>query len=285
MNTPLVSVICLCYNHARFVGEAIASVLNQTHTNVQLIVVDDASSDGSVETIREILKDHPGVIFIALEKNLGNCRAFNRGLALANGNYIVDLSADDVLYPTRLEEGIQSLISAGPEYGVNYADAELISEEGKHVGWHSDKIPHDTVPQGDIYKDVIGRYFINSPTMMIRSEVFKVLGGYDESLAYEDFDFWVRSSRTFLYCYTPHALVKRRLVRTSMTQQQYKRNSPQMFSTFLVCQKIKEMNRNASESKALRKRILYEMRKAISVGELGLFSKYALLLLDSRKGH
>jgi glycosyltransferase involved in cell wall biosynthesis len=277
MNSPLVSVICLCYNHRKFVREAITSVFSQTHVNIQLIVVDDASSDDSADIIREVLNDRPDVIFLALDRNLGNCRAFNVGLELAGGKYILDLAADDALYPTRIEAGIRALEERGPSFGVNYSDAELISEDGARIGFHSTRFPHETNPQGDIYEDVIARYFINSPTMISRREVFDDLGGYDETLAYEDFDFWVRSARKWLYCYTPEALIKRRIVGTSMTRQQYKRNSPQLLSTFFVCQKIKRMNRSSQEHKALRKRIFYEMRKAFAVGEMRLVVKYIKL--------
>lgn len=276
MTTPLVSVICLCYNHARFAEEAINSVLNQTYSNVELIVVDDHSMDNSVEIIKETLKGLP-IQFINLESNLGNCTAFNIGLEKAGGDFIIDMAADDVLLPNRIEKGVQIFDSAGVDVGVHFSDAELIDENGATLGHHSDRFPHTSIPQGDIYLQILSRYFINSPTMMMRRQVFEKLGGYDGSLAYEDFDFWVRSSRNFKYCYSREPLVKQRMLSTSLGQQQYRFRSSQLKSTLIVCRKAFELNKTRDEHVALKKRILYEARMAILLGELRIGWSYMKL--------
>ena len=282
MELPLVSVICLCYNHGRFVKEAIESVSLQTHPRIQLVVVDDASTDNSVKIISESIRNRPEVTFLALPRNLGNCQAFNKGFAASTGSFIIDLAADDILMPNRIEAGITAFASIGSEYGVHFSDAELIDEAGNHIGFHSDRFPHGSIPEGDIYKDLIYRYFINSPTMMMRRTVLEELGGYDESLAYEDFDFWIRSSRECKYGYSADALVKKRMLKNSMSKDQFRRNSIQLISTFRVCEKIFELNRTIDESKALSQRIRYEMKKAISLGEWYLALRYFKLLLRNR---
>src|SRR5258706_191229 len=218
MELPMVSVICLCYNHAPFVNEAITSVLRQTHPRVQLVVVDDASTDNSLQVIKESILDRPEITFLPLQQNFGNCRAFNKGLAASTGSFIIDLAADDVLMANRVEAGLNAFASLGPDYGVHFSDAELIDEAGNRIGYHSDRFPHGSIPQGDIYKDLISRYFINSPTMMLRRSVLEKMGGYDESLAYEDFDLWIRSSREWKYAYTPEPLVRKRMLRSSMSR-------------------------------------------------------------------
>ena len=278
MNTPLVSVVCLCYNQEQFVEEAIQSVRHQTYPNVQLIVVDDYSTDESVEVIKRTLPHYPGAEFIACSSNLGNCSAFNKGFVKAKGDFIIDLSADDILLPERIEKGVKIFQSAGAEVGVNFTDAEQIDEKGKSQGYHSDRFPHDTIPHGDVYREVISRYFINSPTMMMRRAVFEKLGGYDESLAYEDFDFWVRSARYFKYCYTAEPLVKRRIVSSSLGRKQYSKGSGQLRSTLKVCEKVYALNKTSEENDALKKRILYEMRQTLRVGEIRLAWEYWKLL-------
>ena len=282
MELPLVSVICLCYNHARFVKEAIESVRLQTHTKVQLVVVDDASTDNSVQVIRESIQDRPEITFLSLPQNLGNCRAFNKGFATSTGSFIIDLAADDVLMPNRIEAGLNAFASLGPDYGVHFSDAELIDEAGNRIGYHSDRFPHASIPQGDIYKDLISRYFINSPTMMMRRSVLEKLGGYDESLAYEDFDFWMRSSRECKYGYTAEPLVKKRMLKNSMSKDQYRKKSIQLVSTFRVCEKILQLNRTIDETKALSKRIRYEMKRAALLREWGLALAYFKLLLRNQ---
>jgi glycosyltransferase involved in cell wall biosynthesis len=264
---PLISIICLCYNQAAFVEEAIASVWAQSYPAIELIVVDDGSTDASVDKIRQLLQHKPEVRFLELKENLGNCRAFNRGLQCSKGKYIIDLAADDVLLPERVAEGVKALEAAGETFAVHFTDALYINLEGRPLKQH---YSHDDrgvliekVPQGWVYADVLQRYFICTPTMMMRRSVLEALGGYDELLAYEDFDFWVRSARDWQYCFTDQVLVKKRIVPYSWSSRQYERKSRQLESTLRVCLKAQQLNRSAAEDKALAKRLAYEIRQAI----------------------
>ena len=99
--------------------------------------------------------------------------------------------------------------------------------------------------------------------MMIKREVLETLGGYDENLLYEDFDFWIRSSREWKYAFTDDVLVKKRKVPNSLGQKQFQRKSNYQESTLQGCQKIKELNRTKAEDSALRKRCLYEIGQCI----------------------
>lgn len=278
MASPLVSVICLCYNHAPFVEEAIRSVLYQTYAEIELIVVDDASSDGSVAIIEELVRNHDRIKFIRLDTNVGNCAAFNLGYKESKGDYLIDFATDDVLLPHRVEEGIKALEGAGIQYGVQFSDAMLIDADGIELELHSNKHPHTSISEGDIYKQVINRYFISAPTMLIRRSVLETLSGYDEDLAYEDFDFWVRSARRYQYLYIPKPLVKRRLLPRSMKSHQFVKGSSQLRSTFIVCNKIKELNETKEEDAALKQRIRYEIKVCLRLFDLSLAIDYLKLL-------
>ncbi len=278
---PLVTVICICYNQERFVVEALQSVHLQTYPHVQLIVVDDASTDDSVDVIRNYLASFPHVEFLPLPLNVGNCKAFNQALAYAQGEYIIDLAADDVLLPGRISAGVDALAAAGDSYAVNFTDAILIDEDGRELDRHSRRFPAHSVPQGDIYCELIRRYFVLSPTIVARTRVVKELGGYDEHLAYEDFDFMIRSSRSYLYNYTPEALVRKRIVGGSMSDRQFRLFSPQLRSTFRVCEKILKLNRTTDERDALSHRLLYEMRLCLKFN-IPLAMRYAQLWLRNR---
>jgi glycosyltransferase involved in cell wall biosynthesis len=281
MSQPLVSVVCLCFNQANNVEEAMQSVLDQTYPSIELIVVDDSSTDDSVSTIDSFIKRHSHILFIKLEKNVGNCAAFNIGYSNSKGDYIIDLAADDVLMPNRVEKGIMLFEKMGSELGVQFSDAQLIDSEGRAQGLHSQKYPHARIPQGDIYLEIIRRYFICSPTMLIRREVIEKLNGYDESLAYEDFDFWIRSSRLYNYLYLPEVLMKRRVLPTSMSRYQFRRGSSQLRSTFKVCEKIKKLNKTRDEDIALNKRIKYEISVCLRLLEFRLALSYVRLLQRS----
>lgn len=285
MSLPGVTVICLCHNQGRFVREAILSVMDQTWKNTELLVVDDASTDDSVEVIREMVTRYPAIRFIPLSRNVGNCKAFNHALKQATGEFVIDLAADDILLRDRVSKGVEALAKAGNGCGINFTDADWISEHGEHLYRHSDRFPHATIPQGNIYKELIARFFICSPTMMSRRWVLEALGGYDEDLAYEDFDFWIRSSRNFDYCYTPEVLVKKRVVKNSMSQKQFSLFSPQLKSTYRVCEKVMALNRNREEQRALGKRMLYEMRVCVRWLHFSLFWKYVRLYVKNRKMH
>lgn len=264
---PLVSIVCLCYNHALFVKEALESVWAQTYPAIELIVVDDGSTDGSAELIRQLLSDRPDVLFFDLKENRGNCRAFNQGLAVSSGKYIIDLAADDVLLPDRVAVGVQALEAAGESFGVHFTDALYINPEGRAIRQHYKRIKNgdlgEQVPQGWVYADLLRRYFVCTPSMMMRHCVFEALRGYDESLAYEDFDFWIRSARSWQYCFTDQVLVKKRIVPRSWSARQYELKSRQLETTLRVCQKAKQLNRSREEDKALDERLAYEIRQAI----------------------
>lgn len=280
--TPLVSVICLCYNQANFVRQAVASVLNQSYPNIELIIADDGSSDKSKEVIRSLVAENPSITFVDLPQNLGNCKAFNRALAYARGSYLIDLAADDVLLNNRVEVGVRVLQQSGPDFGVHFSDAEIISDEGDTLYTHSKLYPHHTIPQGDIYLHLISRYFICPPSMMFTREVMNHLGGYDENLLYEDFDFWIRSSRVFKYCYTPEVLVKKRVVKNSLSAKQIKKLNPQLKSTFRVCKKVFRLNQTREEKQALSGRLLYEMRVCIRLFDFGTAMQYCGLWLRNK---
>lgn len=280
MNSSLVTVLCLCYNHARFVAEAIDSVFAQTHQPIQLIVVDDGSADNSAQVIEQMLRDHPDVLFLKHSHNRGYCASLNEALKHAKGEFIIDLSGDDVLLPQRVESGVVELNRSGERYGVSFSDAILITELGEYMGLHSANFPHAAIPTGDIYAELINRYFICPPTLMFRRSVIERIGGYDESLAFEDFDFLIRASRDFYFTYSRQPLVKRRIVKNSMSAHQFKRDSTQRWSTYQVCLKIKGLNRSRIENQALKKRLLYETMVSIRLLEFGLVARFLKMLLS-----
>lgn len=283
MQRPLVSVICLCYNQARFLKEAVDSVLNQTYAPIELIIVDDASTDNSVKVIQNIVTKRPDIQVLQLTENLGNCAAFNRGLALAKGEFIIDLAADDVLLPKRIETGVNELTQKGNLYGVHFSDAAIINALSKTLRLHSGKFAHNTIPQGDVYEQIIKRYFICPPTVMVKREVMDKLNGYDESLTYEDFDFWIRSSRAFRYCYSPEALVKRRISDNALSNKQFKFFNEHSQTTYRVCEKIMILNKNTAEQQALSKRILYEIRLNLRLLNWRIAANYIGLWFRNRK--
>lgn len=260
MHQPLVSIICLCYNHERFIKEALDSVLAQTYPNLEMIVVDDMSTDKSAEIIKEYCRKYPQLTYISTGRNIGNCRAFNMGWRASRGTFIIDFATDDVLLPGRVEKQVEQFLKLDPTYGVVYSDAEYINDNSEHLYYHSQK--YKPAADGFIFEDVLARYFICPPTMMMRRSVLEELNGYDETLAYEDFDFWMRSARNRKYSYLPQVTTRRRLHQHGLSQQLYTSEGRMLRSTINVCQKAAELVRTPSEKAALVKRLKYEARHA-----------------------
>lgn len=271
--SPLVSVICLNHNQAPFLNEAIESVLSQDYTNIELILVDDGSTDASKQIIRQIIHKNTGIQYIDIPYASGNCKAFNKGLALAKGQYIIDLAADDVLEPHRISTQVKAFEELPEDYGIIYTDAYLIDHNSKKTGYSK---PFKAFT-GDIYQALIEFYFINPPTMMFKKGVLDELGGYNEKLNYEDFDFWIRSARYYKYCYIPEPLCRKRVLNTGLHRQFIQKNNKLLQSTFEVCKTIKNLNRNQEENAALIRRIQYEARQALLTNNYTLVKKYCAL--------
>lgn len=182
MSNPLVTVICLCYNHERFVTEAVESVINQTYKNLQIIVVNDASTDNSVNQIKLLAQKYPHLQTIILPQNQGNCKAFNLAFQQAKGKYIIDFATDDVMFANRIAEQVSFFEQQTEQVGVIFSNAINIDEQGNELNLHTET--NALIPQGNVFSDVLARYFICPPTMMVKKEVLDKLIGYDESLAY-----------------------------------------------------------------------------------------------------
>ncbi len=279
INEPLVTVLCLSYNHAPFLREALDSVYQQTHTNLQVILIDNKSEDNSSKILQEYYEKYSTISHLVLnDENKGNCQAINDVLPLVKGEYIVDFATDDVFYPNRLERQLQTFQNLSNDYGLVFTNAEMIDENSQKTGLHTDN-KNVRISTGNVYKDIVERYFLCPPTMLVRKEVFDKLQGYDANLAYEDYDFLVRSSRIYKFHFLDEVLTKRRVLENSMHSLFSAKNNYKMIeSTYLICEKVYQLNETVEEHKALAKRIHHEMKYALKSKHYGLVEKYEILL-------
>ncbi len=250
---PLVTVIALCYNHEKFIEECLQSVVNQTYTNIELIIVDDFSTDNSCEKILLFSSKHPTVKIILNKKNIGNCRSFNQALQISKGKYIIDLSTDDVLLSDRITEQVK-LMETSEQIGVIFSDSLFIDEKSKiYNSFFLKKFREQSLkPIGNVYEKVLQKKLFMMPvTMMTRRTVFEQLGGYDETLAYEDTDFWVRSSRMCEYGYVPKVLSYQRRVKGSLSTKACLRKNKLIVTSVIVAQKALLLNKTKAENEAL----------------------------------
>lgn len=280
-STPLISVIALCYNHEKYLWESLLSVVNQSYSAIELIIVDDCSTDNSRQLIEAFTQKFPAFI-IFNDVNQGNCRSFNKALSIAQGIFIIDLATDDVMLPNRLMSQIELFNRLDENVGIVFSNAVFINEHAE-VG----KLlysPNQIIPEGDIYTKLLTESYILPATMMIRKTVLEQLNGYDESLAYEDFDFWVRSSRQWHYAYCPEVLMQQRKLSGSLSTKFLQKNNLLVPSTVEVCKKAAALNRTVAENQALIIRLRRALRQCI-VTENYQAGQQTITLLHQLSGH
>lgn len=291
-DNPLVTIICLCYNQEEYVLESLFSVINQNYTVVELIIVDDCSSDNSKEVIEKWLLDFPKIHFIANEVNLGSTKSFNKALKKAKGEYIIDLAADDILVSNCVTSQINAFKNTTyKNLGVVYGNAELISAQGIFNSYyfptdHFKKVIKPRVT-GDIYESVLsGGDCMCSVSSMVKKSVFDHLNGYDESLAYEDLDFWIRASRIYDFDFIDEILIRKRTVDNSLGTHFFMKNDTRARkinqSTYLILKKAISLNRTKKEDQAVLKRIHFEIILNHKTTNYTLLLKYILLEIKLR---
>lgn len=204
---PEVSVIVPTYNCERYITETIGSVLAQTFENLELIVVDDGSSDHT----RELVSAFGPPVRLVTQANAGVCVARNRGIREAAGRFVCLMDHDDYWFPDKLGRQIEAM-REHPECGVVYASFVL---------WYSDAVGRFTPPanfdsmadpdgidnefSGWIYHQFLLDCWMLTSTAMFRREVFERSGIFDETLPFsEDWDLWLRISRDFPFIKLRH---------------------------------------------------------------------------------
>ena len=288
----IVSIICLCYNHEKFVLQSLLSALNQDYPFIELIIVDDFSTDNSREVIKNWIVDYPEIQFIENETNLGSTKSFNKALKLAKGEYIIDLACDDILLPDCVSLQLKAFEkNRFKNLGVVYGNAELINEKDDFYFYFfpvdESKKTIEKRETGDIYLSVIsGGNSICSVSSMVKKSVFDDLQGYDENLAYEDLDLWIRASRKYDFDYIDEILIKKRITTTSLGTHFHIKNDSRSkkinYSTYLIIKKAIHLNRTKKEHRAILKRIHFEMFLNFKTSNYILLSKYILLEIKQR---
>ncbi len=207
MKKPKVSVIIPAYNHERYVGEAIQSVLDQTYQEFELIIINDGSTDS---TEAEILKFKDDRIRYYSHENRGLSATLNRGIELAGGEYFNFLPSDDAFFPEKLEVQLKAF-EGNPDLGVIFSYPQLIDAQGREIRddpaaqWPI--VPYET--KEEIFPALFERNFLSAPTALVRMECFKKAGRFDESLRYaQDYDLWMRILK-----YYDARLIRRPLVK------------------------------------------------------------------------
>lgn len=205
---PRISVVIPCYNHGQYVQEAIDSVRAAARDDIEIILVDDGSTDPRTQQEMERLATDPSLTLIR-QPNGGLASARNAGIAAARAEYILPLDADNRIHPAYLERGI-SILDARPEVGVVYGDAEYFgSREGR---W---KI-------GPFDRERLLKWNYIDACAVIRKKLWEQNGGYRRGMpvqGLEDWEFWLHTlSHGWQFAYVPEVLFDYRVMPGSMIE-------------------------------------------------------------------
>jgi glycosyltransferase involved in cell wall biosynthesis len=210
---PLVSVVIPAYNAEAYLGDAIESVLAQTYPRVELIVVDDGSTDAT----GEIAEGFPGAKVIGQE-NAGPAIARNRGFAASTGELIAFHDADDVMVPDKLEVQVECLL-ADDGIGVVMGEQEVVVEQGSELPfWVEGSSAQSEMPTRPAEHS--DEPLIHPMTMLMRREVFELVGPFDAAVCpAEDIDWALRSIEVGIEtARLPRVVLRRRVHPQSLTQ-------------------------------------------------------------------
>lgn len=213
---PMVSVVTPTYNRADFLAEAIDSVLAQTYTRFEMIIVDDGSTDGTRELV-ERYSDDPRIRYF-YQENQGQSVARNWGIAEAKGEFVCFLDSDNAWFPHKLERSLD-VFRANPSVDIVYGDNVLIDEHGRESGRDS-MVRHS----GRITSELLKDNFVTMNTTMTRRRCLEEMGGFNPNdPVADDYGLWLRLSSRYKFEYVPEVFGKYRVMSNQISSNKDKR--------------------------------------------------------------
>lgn len=188
MSSPLVSVAIPCYNHEAYIKECIDSIIAQDYQRIELIIVDDGSTDMSVAKILE-LESVCNARFERFEfrtrPNVGLCNTLNEAIEWCRGVYFCAIASDDAMLPSKTTIQVDHFEN-NAECAAVFGGAQIINERGAIL--KANRVKAGSVNFEDIF---LQRKYLLAPTQMIRLNALKGVGGYPENLHIEDWYMWL----------------------------------------------------------------------------------------------
>lgn len=228
---PRVSVVVLCYRHESYIEQCLDSVVDQQGIDLQLIVMDDASGDGSVQRIQAWQRRRAADCVLTVNpSNRGMTPTLNRAMALVDGDYVAVLGGDDWMEPGRLREQVSWLASASERHIAVSGDLRRVDEQGRPVDANMSPLPPGDLDratvaprpgswdESDQFASLLRGNWVQAPSVLMRRAALEVAGPYDESLPSEDLSMWLRLNRAgYRIGYRPGVVTNYRQHRESMT--------------------------------------------------------------------
>lgn len=216
---PRVTIRMSAYNHEAYVEQAILSIVNQTYQDFELIVIDDGSTDRTPEILERLSREYG--FYYERQENMGVTKTLNKLIRMAKGVYLCGLASDDSFVPGRLEKQV-AVLEANPDLAFVYGCAGYMDNSGRDLVELSQR--PQQFEEGYIFDKLITRgMFFKPGTIMARRKIFEELGGYDESLQVEDYDWALRVCKDRRVGYIHEPLIKYRMHGEQFTQHPQKK--------------------------------------------------------------
>jgi glycosyltransferase involved in cell wall biosynthesis len=243
----LVSVIIPAYNAEKYISETIESVLKQTYKNLEIIIVDDGSTDDTERVVNNKLQAFSKYKFLK-QNNLGPAAARNLGIKNAEGDYIAFLDADDLWLPQKIEKQIRFL-KEHPECGLVFTRRKIITPYGKVI---DDK---RKIPKEINFYILVASNYITTSSVMVRKKIFDLCGYFDEDIkGPEDWDMWIRISKCTKIGFIDEPLVIYREILGSLSKRSPAEFEKNQFKVF-----EKHVLYNSLLPKKVIKKVLYQL--------------------------
>lgn len=189
MNMPLVTVLLPCFNAMKFLPLALESIRNQTYSNLEIICIDDGSSDNTWDYIRQCSELDARIVPVKNDRNLKLIATLNKGVGLASGEFIARMDADDIAFPERIEKSIEVLL--------NHPDVDLVCPLCINIDEHGKVISKNIVRNRTKVGNFFASFFytpVGHPEVMVKTEVLKKnpYSTSDDALHTEDYELWCR---------------------------------------------------------------------------------------------
>lgn len=254
---PIVSVVIPTYNRASLVKEAIKSVLAQTFSQFEIIIIDDGSTDSTERELFSFIRK--GVVRYHFQQNAGGAEARNAGMRLAAGKYIAFLDSDDLFHPQKLEKQI-SYLERNQEVGMIHSGFSKIDGMGRDLGYRD-----NARLTGWVYPAILHEWthLIGASTVIVTKEVLDRVGEFDSAIWPADLDMWARIARLYPIAVIPEDLAKIRVHPGNMSGQ--RAEIPQRFLKYLQ----KSFNNDHDLSLIFKRRGLARMYAQTGLNILG----------------
>jgi glycosyltransferase involved in cell wall biosynthesis len=255
-NLPLVSIGIASYNNAKFIYDTLESIRKQTYPNIEIIIIDDCSTDNSKYVIQQwILDKNVNCKFIQNPVNLGATVTFNKLLKESKGVYISTIGSDDILAEDKLSIQAEILARSADDVAMVYSDVYVINENNNLINESlisTYGLNFKENPQGNVFLELLKNNFIPAMSYLIKRKCIEEINFIDENLAYEDWDTWLRIAVKYKILFSPFKSAFYRVHSSSAMQN---RKAPYYESTLKSMSKFLGISPESDE--IIKRHIIY----------------------------